>query len=134
MKLHDSNCTEILLTANSNIMEDLFKKFLYTGVGLVSHNAELLQKNLNELIEKGKLTEEEGRKVVDDLVDDTNHKKEEFEDRLRGMVDSILKKVDLPSREELSSLKSRIAELEEELAATRAKDENKTTTTAKKKP
>jgi polyhydroxyalkanoate synthesis regulator phasin len=132
--LHDSNCTEILLTANSNIMEDLFKKFLYTGVGLVSHNAELLQKNLNELIEKGKLTEEEGRKVVDDLVDDTNHKKEEFEDRLRGMVDSILKKVDLPSREELSSLKSRIAELEEELAATRAKDENKTTTTAKKKP
>lgn len=134
MKLHDSNCTEILLTANSNIMEDLFKKFLYTGVGLVSHNAELLQKNLNELIEKGKLTEEEGRKVVDDLVDDTNHKKEEFEDKLRGMVDSILKKVDLPSREELSSLKSRIAELEEELAATRAKDENKTTTTAKKKP
>lgn len=132
--MHDSNCTEILLTANSNIMEDLFKKFLYTGVGLVSHNAELLQKNLNELIEKGKLTEEEGRKVVDDLVDDTNHKKEEFEDRLRGMVDSILKKVDLPSREELSSLKSRIAELEEELAATRAKDENKTTTTAKKKP
>jgi polyhydroxyalkanoate synthesis regulator phasin len=115
-------------------MEDLFKKFLYTGVGLVSHNAEMLQKNLNELIEKGKLTEEEGRKVVDDLVDDTNHKKEEFEDRLRGMVDAILRKVDLPSREELSSLKSRIAELEEELAATREKDETKTTTTAKKKP
>jgi polyhydroxyalkanoate synthesis regulator phasin len=117
-------------------MEDLFKKFLYTGVGLVSHNAEMLQKNLNDLIEKGKLTEEEGRKVVDDLVDDTNHKKEEFEDRLRGMVDSILKKVDLPSREELSDLKSRIAELEEELAATRAKDETEKapTTTAKKKP
>jgi polyhydroxyalkanoate synthesis regulator phasin len=94
----------------------------------------LLQNNLNDLIEKGKLTEEEGRKVVDDLVDDTNHKKDEFEDRLRNMVDSILRKVDLPSREEISGLKSRISELEEDLAAARAKDETTTTTKAKKKP
>lgn len=114
-------------------MEDLFKKFLYTGVGLVSHNAEMLQKNVKELIEKGKLSEEEGRKVVDDLIDDTNNKREEFEDRLKGLVDSILGKLDLPSREEVSSLKSRIAELEEELAA-KTTATKKATTTAKKKP
>lgn len=115
-------------------MEDLFKKFLYTGVGLVSHNAELLQKNVKELIDKGRLSEEEGRKVVDDLIDDTNNKREEFEDRLKGLVDGILGKLDLPSREEVSSLKSRIAELEEELAAAKTADVKTTTTKAKKKP
>lgn len=116
------------------VMEDLFKKFLYTGVGLVSHNAELLQKNVKELIDKGRLSEEEGRKVVDDLIDDTNNKREEFEDRLKGLVDGILGKLDLPSREEVSSLKSRIAELEEELAAAKTADVKTTTTKAKKKP
>lgn len=100
-------------------MDDLFKKFIYTSVGLVSHNAELLQKNVNDLIKKGKITEEEGRKVVDDLIDDTNGKKEEFEDKFKGLVSSVLKKLDLPSREEMKGLKTRIAELEEELAETK---------------
>ncbi len=113
-------------------MEDLFKKFIYTGVGLVSQNAELLQKNVNELINKGKITEEEGRKVVDDLIDDTNGKKEEFEDRLKGVVNSVLAKLDLPSREEMKSMKTRIAELEEELAV--AKSDKSAPTLVKKNP
>ena len=113
-------------------MEDLFKKFIYTGVGLVAQNAEILQKNVNDLIKKGKLTEEEGRKVVDDLVDDTNGKKEEFEDRLKSVVNSVLAKLDLPSREEIKGLKTRISELEEELTAT--KTTKMETTVVKKKP
>lgn len=113
-------------------MEDLFKKLIYTGVGLVSHNAELLQKNVNELINKGKITEEEGRKVVDDLIDDTNGKKEEFEDRLKSVVSSVLSKLDLPSREEMKGLKTRITELEEELAET--KSTSTEPTLVKKKP
>lgn len=118
-------------------MEDLFKKFLYTGVGLVSNNAEQLQKSVKDLIDKGRLSEEEGRKVVDDLIDDTNNKREEFEGRLKGLVDGILGKLDLPSREEVGSLKSRIAELEEELSKAKSSTEadvEKTTTKAKKKP
>lgn len=115
-------------------MEDLFKKFLYTGVGLVSHNAEMLQNSVKDLIEKGKLSEEEGRKVVDDLVDDTNNKREEFEGRLKGLVDGILGKLDLPSREEISGLKSRISELEEDLAKAKSSTVETITTKAKKKP
>ena len=115
-------------------MEDLFKKFLYTGVGMVSHNAELLQKNIKVLIEKGKLSEEEGRKVVDDLIDDTNNKREEFEERLKGLVDGLLNRLDLPSREEINSLKSRIAELEAELAASKTTELTNPTTKAKKRP
>lgn len=115
-------------------MEDLFKKFIYTGVGMVSSNAELLQKNIKELIKKGKLSEEEGRKVVNDLIDDTNNKREEFEERLKGLVDAILNKLDLPSREEVNSLKARIAEIEAELAAAKTVEVKNITTEAKKRP
>lgn len=49
-------------------MEDLFKNFLYTSVGLVAMTAEKIQKSVDKLIHDGKLSIEEGKKVVDKLV------------------------------------------------------------------
>ena len=49
-------------------MEDLFKKFLYTGVGLVAMTTEKIQKSVDKLISDGKLSIEEGKKIIDKLV------------------------------------------------------------------
>jgi len=49
-------------------MEDLFKKFMYTGVGLVAMTAEKIQKSVDKLISDGKLSIEEGKKLIDKLV------------------------------------------------------------------
>jgi len=51
-------------------MEDLFKKFLYTGVGLVAMTAEKIQKSVDKLISDGKLSIEEGKKLIDKLVNE----------------------------------------------------------------
>ena len=51
-------------------MEDLFKNFLYTGVGLVAMTAEKIQNSVGKLVSEGKLSLEEGKKVVDKLVND----------------------------------------------------------------
>lgn len=49
-------------------MEDLFKKFLYTGVGLVAMTAEKISHTVEKLISEGKLSVEEGKKLIDKLV------------------------------------------------------------------
>jgi polyhydroxyalkanoate synthesis regulator phasin len=100
-------------------MEDLFKKFLYTGVGIVSSTAEKVQKTVNELVEKGKLTEEEGKKMLDEFVSDAESKKNEFEGKVKDLVDKALGKLDLSTREEVEHLNARIADLEEKLAKTK---------------
>ena len=97
-------------------MENLFKKFLYTGVGLVASTAEKVQTNINGTVEKQKSTENEGEKVVSDLMKDTEAKYNEMEERLRSTLDSALARFNLPNKEEFNALKSRIAELETELA------------------
>ncbi len=97
-------------------MEDLFKKFLYTGVGIVSTTAEKIQKTVDELVEKGNLSEEEGKKVVNDFVSDTENKKNEFETKLKELVNGVVQKFDFTSREEIEKLNARIAELEAKLA------------------
>lgn len=69
-------------------MEDLFKNFLYTGVGLVAMTAEKIQKSVGNLINDGKLSIEEGKKVIDKLVKDGKLSAEDG----RKMVDDLVAK------------------------------------------
>lgn len=102
-------------------MEDLFKKFVYTGVGIVSETAEKVQQSIDELIEKGKITEDEGKKVVENVMADTKTKREDFESKLKGMIDTVLGQFDFPSRSEVESLNAKIAALEAKVAASTKK-------------
>ena len=67
-------------------MEDLFKKFLYTGVGLVAMTAEKIQKSVDKLISDGKLSIEEGKKLINKLVDEGKLSTEEGEKVINDLV------------------------------------------------
>lgn len=107
-------------------MENIIKKALYTSVGLVTIATEKVQETVSTLVDNGKLSEEEGKKVVDDLISDLDSKKEEFEGRVNSLVNKIVNTVDLPSRSDFTTLKARIKELEAQL-------ESKETTASVKK-
>lgn len=98
-------------------MESLFKKFIYTGVGIVSTVNGKFQKDVNEWVAKGKLTEEEGKKVVNDLVNDTEGKKSEYEGKLKDYTEKFLARFDVPTRGEIASLHAKVEELEAKLEA-----------------
>ncbi len=115
-------------------MENLFKKAVYTGVGLVTSTAEKYQSQIDELVEKGKLSEEEGKKIVDGLFNDFDQKKEDFEGRLKNIVDKVVGSFDFASRNEIATLKAKVAELEAKLEAPVKKAPAKRTTTRKATP
>ena len=93
-------------------MEDLFKKFLYTGVGLVSVTADKIQKSMDKLVDENKISSEEGKKVVDDLIKDTEGKKEEFEGQLKKVVEDFMNRFKLASHSEVEDLQKRVEALE----------------------
>ncbi len=111
-------------------MEDLFKKFLYSGVGIVTGTLEKVQNKVNELVEDGKISETEGKKVIDDLLEDVDHKKGEYEEKIRGLMENVLSKFDFPTRKEVEALENKIDELEAQLAS---KGEQPEPTKAKKR-
>ncbi len=76
-------------------MEDLFKNFLYTGVGLVAMTAEKIQKSVDKLIHEGKLSIEEGKKVVDKLVKEGKLSANEG----KKVVDELVKKGKISTEE-----------------------------------
>ncbi len=126
-------------------MEDLFKNAFYTGIGLVNNTATSLRKGVEEMVEKGKISAEDGKKVVAGLEDDMSEKREEFEAVLSNVVGVALAKLNLPTGDAIKSLEKRIKSLEikvgllsKELEATKTPVKKATTaakraaTTAKK--
>ena len=74
-------------------MDKLIKKALHTAVGIVAGTTERLQHAIDDLVAKGKITAEEGRKVVDDVTKTTDYKKEEYEGKFKNLIDSVISKL-----------------------------------------
>ncbi len=93
-------------------MESIIKKVLYTGVGIVAATTERLQSSIDELVEKGKLSEEEGKKVVDDVVKNAETQRPNIEGRFKKIVDAAFEKMNLPQNDAFAKLEKRIKSLE----------------------
>ncbi|MBW8048830.1 MAG: hypothetical protein FVQ77_00520 [Cytophagales bacterium] len=100
---------------------DFFKNVIYAGVGLASVTVEKIEETIKPLVEKGKISDSEGKKIVEDFFKNTEAKKNEFETKLNNVVESVVSKFDFLKRDEVSDLKARIEKLENELAKTKTK-------------
>jgi polyhydroxyalkanoate synthesis regulator phasin len=117
-------------------MEDLFKKFIYTGIGWVSNATDKLKKNIDEFINEGKLSAEDGKKIVDEFLKNSEAKKEEIENQFNKLFDELLKSISFAKSDELKKLEERVAKLEAKMdkkSKKKVSNEKKHSKTDKKK-
>ena len=93
-------------------MFDLIKKTMLTGVGLAAMTKDKIEELAKELAEKEKLTEKEGKELVDDLLKKSEKAKKDLEKDIEKVVKNTMKKMNIASGEELSSLTKRVKKLE----------------------
>ena len=93
-------------------MESIFKKLIYTGIGLASITRERLQKNIDDLVSNQKLSKEEGRKIVDDVMEKTASKREEFESQFNKVKEEVMEKFNFASAKDFAALQRRVEALE----------------------
>ena len=104
-------------------MDELVKKFLYTGVGLAALTAEKLQETVDEMVGKGKVSKDEGKKIVDDFVDKVENQRDDFESRWKEMVDNFTSSVNFPrlvTQDDLAEITRRLDVIEAKVGATTA--------------
>ena len=94
-------------------MEDALKKFLYAGVELAAATSDRFQKQVTDLVKKGKISETEGKKLVDEFLDKAEKGKKDLEKR----YDALTEKLGLNNSEEaeLDKLKKKVSDLESKL-------------------
>ncbi len=96
-------------------MIELVKKALLTGVGVASLTKEKIEEVARDFVEKGKMSEQEGRELVDDLVLRSDESRIELQKQISEKVEALLEKMDLAKKSEVDALKLEVAELRDAL-------------------
>jgi len=145
--LKSSNLVNTSFIKKITMIEDIIKKAFYTGVGFLA-NPKGFKEKIDDLVNKGDMTAEEGKKAFAEFEKDFKAKTEDLEENIQGMIRSALDKMDIPSADKVEALEKRIKSLEvkvgklskelKEVKAAAIPIAKKTTTrkkpTARKKP
>ena len=93
------------------MFEAINKAFLI-GVGLAATAGEKVEELAKELAEKGKLSEAEARKLADNMMAKSAKARKDLQKQVEKWLEQSLHKMHLPTKDDIDSLKARIAKLE----------------------
>ena len=103
-------------------MIDLIKKAVLTGMGVASLTKDKIEEFSRELIEKGKLTEQEGEKFVQEMRKRAEESRDALVLQTDKIVEATLNKMQLAKAADLEKLQVEIAGLRQEIEALRNKE------------
>ncbi len=108
---------------------EMVKNMVYAGVGLASMTSEKVKETIDELVEKGRISDTEGKRIVQDFFSSTEKRREDFESKFKMATEKVTEKFDFLTKEkEIQALNDKIQTLEIELAKAK-KAASKTTAT-----
>jgi len=91
---------------------DLMKKTLLTGIGFACMTREKIEQFAKTLAEQGEVSEKEGKKLVDELLQKHDEAKEDLETRVKSIVTGLMEKMNLATKADISRLEKLIKESE----------------------
>ncbi len=95
----------------------IFKELLYAGIGLAAMTREKAEEVVTELIKKGELSADEGKDVLNNLLDRMQEERKKMLVKLQEQTENIISSMDLVKKEELEAVKQRVEELEKQIKA-----------------
>jgi len=102
-------------------MPDLIKKTLLTGIGLALKTWDEVEDLAKELVDKGKMSEKDGRKFLQDIKKRYEETQKKLEARVEKTVKEFLKKSDVVTADELKALKKEVRELKKMIGSEKEK-------------
>jgi len=93
-------------------IEETLKNALFTGLGVAVLTKEKIEQSISNMIERGAVTREEGKKLYDELSSETTKAGKEFSENVKEQLREWLEKTGIPTKDEFQSLKNKVAELE----------------------
>ncbi|MCL2340090.1 MAG: phasin family protein, partial [Proteobacteria bacterium] len=88
------------------------KNIAYAGIGAAFLTKEKIEELKSELIAKGKISQEEGRQFVDDLLRKSEKAREQLNQWINERVEERLRQLNLATKDEIAELQRKIEELQ----------------------
>jgi polyhydroxyalkanoate synthesis regulator phasin len=93
-------------------MDEYTRKLALLGIGIAALTREKAQEIVNEYVETGDITEDDGKKMVKDLMDSSSKHKSALEKKIEEEVKRAAAKLNLASKDDIKRLEKKIAALE----------------------
>ena len=97
-------------------MLNIVKKSMLTGIGLALIAKDEVEDLAKELVTKGKMSENEGTKFLEDLQKRYDETQKRLEEKVQRMVRDFMKKADIVTGDELKGLKKEIRDLKKAIS------------------
>ena len=102
-------------------MKETLKNILYTGIGIAFLTKDKIEELKADLVEKGRISQEEGRQFVDDLLRRSEKARDQLDLWINKRVEERIEQFNLATRDELTDLRRQVEELQ--VALNRDRDE-----------
>lgn len=89
-------------------MPDLLRKSILFGLGAIHLTKEKVEEFVNNLVKDNNLTEEEGKKLVQEVLDRTSEYKDKQYDSIRKTVEEVLKEMGVATKKDIDDLAAKI--------------------------
>ena len=89
-------------------MVDLIKKAFFTGLGLAVLTKEKTEELVKDFAEQAKLSEHEGKELVDSMMKQSEQARTEFQSKIDETVQAVVTRLNLASKDELASLQAKV--------------------------
>ncbi len=99
-------------------MTDILKKMMLTGIGLAAVSKDKLDEIIKDMIAKGSMTEQEGRKYVEEMTNYAEKAKGEFEKQVDNYVEKAIERMDLARKQDLEELQATVLDIQKKLEKT----------------
>lgn len=103
-------------------MKESVRKLGLIGAGLWAMTEEKIDELVKDLVDKGDISKEEGKKVIHDMVEESKKQKADLEKKISEKIQDSISKADIFTRKDMHDLESRLKTLEEEIERMKNKE------------
>lgn len=103
-------------------MRESVRKLGLIGAGLWAITEDKIDDLVKELVDKGDISKEEGKKAVQDMLEERKKQKLDLEKKISEKIQESISKTDIFTKKDMHELESRIETLEEEIQILKNKE------------
>lgn len=93
-------------------MRELLKSVVYTGIGAAFLTKEKIEALKDDLVERGKISQDEGKQFVDELVKKTASIMDLLDLKISLIIEEKIKQLDIPTNADFADLRRQVEELQ----------------------
>ena len=106
---------EVIAENGYNHMLEIARKVLLAGIGAVALAQEEIEEFVNKLVERGEIAEQDGRRLMKDVIERRKKKAEEVrsdtEEQFEQRMEEILTRMNIPSKTDIDDLGKKVTAL-----------------------